>query len=108
MDKSSKVASPPVAGSDAYGTDEMYNEDVNDGDWDLNYIASAPGGGKAVRAREVTAIFKKVQKGRREAGLRVPYDVLNVLSERAEAPVVVPISSTLASSYGTSVLSSHN
>lgn len=42
MDKLSEVGCPPVADSDAYGTDEMYDEDLDDKYWDLDKVDYTP------------------------------------------------------------------
>lgn len=39
-----------IAESNDYFTDEMPDEELNDGDWDVNDADSAPGGVDAVRA----------------------------------------------------------
>lgn len=60
VDKPSKVVSPSVAGSEPCDTGEMYDEDSNDGDWDLNDANFICGGVNTVHAREVQVSFTKV------------------------------------------------
>lgn len=108
VDKPSEVDSTPVAGSNMYGTDEMYDADLNDEDWDPNDADATPGAANAARTREVQVSFAKVIETRRTARLRVPNAILDLSSELAEALVAVATSSALAGSPGASVLSPQN
>lgn len=52
VNEPSGAASPFVAGCDAYSTNEMPNEDLEDGYWDLLSVGVTPGAVNAVRARK--------------------------------------------------------
>lgn len=102
------VASTLVASCDVYRTREMYDGDLDDGDWYLNDFASTPRGAIVVRTHKVRAHFSKVAKARRETGLPVSNTASGVVSQSTEAPVAVATSSALTSSLGASILYSQN
>lgn len=54
-------------------------------------------------ACETRTHFPEVQKAQRTGGLRVPKDILGLLSELAEAPGAVTFSSALACGTGVTV-----
>lgn len=103
--KSSGLASSPVAGSDAYGTDGTYDGDLDDGNWYLNDVESTPGGVNTASARGVLVSFRKEQVSWRAAGLLVSNIILDLLTELAKVSVAAAAFSTLVGSPGASVWS---
>lgn len=49
-------------GGYAYGSDELYDGDLDEGDWDVNDADFTPGRATVVCAHEVRARFVKVKK----------------------------------------------
>lgn len=98
------MAFAPVAGIDIYGTGEIFDADLDDGDWDLNDVDISPGRFNAICARKAQLSFANVQEAPRTARLRVPNTVSDLLSELAEVRVAVATSRTLASCPSASIL----
>lgn len=77
---------------------KLYDGDLHDIEWSPSDVVSMPDGATTVRACNVHANFRKVQKSWCTVGLRVLDTILDLLFDLAEASVVAATSSDLSSS----------
>lgn len=105
---SSRQPFPLVARNDGFGSNEVCNEELDNGDWDSNDVEDVAVVLSTVCARAVRARFTNVQDTQSTTGLHMPGTVLDHLFGSTEAPITVATSFFLMHSLNASVLLSRN